>query len=41
MQVWAYPPEELNVSWMGERVATVDFEKVIRNVGTRIIIFRC
>lgn len=32
-KVWAYPPEELNVSWMGERVATVDFKKVLRNVG--------
>lgn len=31
-KVWAYPPEELSRAWVGERVATVDLERVIENV---------
>lgn len=31
-KVWAYPPEELSRIWIGERVATVDLERVIENV---------
>lgn len=31
-KVWAYPPEELGVGWMGERVARVDLERILRNV---------
>lgn len=31
-KVWAYPPEQMNVEWMGERVATVDTGKVLRNI---------
>ncbi len=31
-KVWAYPPEELSRIWIGERVATVDVERVIENV---------
>jgi protoporphyrinogen oxidase len=31
-KVWAYPPESMNVQWMGERVATVDVPRAIRNV---------
>lgn len=31
-KVWAYPPEEMNVEWMGERVATVDLKQILRNV---------
>lgn len=34
-KVWACPPEEMNVEWMGERVATVDVSKVIANVILR------
>jgi protoporphyrinogen oxidase len=34
-KVWAYPPRELDVGWMGERVATVDLKRVLRNVVTR------
>ena len=30
-KVWAYPPECLGVGWMGERVATVDLARVLRN----------
>jgi protoporphyrinogen oxidase len=33
-KVWACPPENMNVEWMGERVATVDVSKVIANVIT-------
>lgn len=31
-KVWAYQPEELSRAWVGERVATVDLERVIENV---------
>ena len=31
-KVWAYPAEQMNVEWMGERVATVDTVRVISNV---------
>jgi protoporphyrinogen oxidase len=34
-KVWAYPPEKLGVGWMGERVATVDLERVLRNLAHR------
>ena len=33
-KVWGYDPTEMNVEWMGERVATVDVESVIDNVIT-------
>jgi protoporphyrinogen oxidase len=32
MKVWAYPPDRLGVGWMGERVATVDLARVLRNL---------
>jgi protoporphyrinogen oxidase len=32
-KVWAYDPAELDTGWMGERVATVDLERVRRNVA--------
>ncbi|MBT8337493.1 MAG: FAD-dependent oxidoreductase, partial [Gemmatimonadetes bacterium] len=31
-KVWAYPPEKLDVGWMGERVATVDLKRILANV---------
>ena len=31
-KVWAYPPSELSHHWVGERVATVDLERVIENL---------
>lgn len=31
-KVWAYPPSEMGVGWMGERVATVDLARVLRNL---------
>ena len=31
-KVWAYNPEQMNVEWMGERVATIDAQKIIANV---------
>ena len=31
-KVWAYPPEALDYSWIGERVAVVDLERVLRNI---------
>ena len=31
-KVWAYPPDRLGVGWMGERVATVDLTRVLRNL---------
>jgi protoporphyrinogen oxidase len=34
-KVWAYPPAELGVGWMGERVATVDLTRVLRNLVHR------
>jgi protoporphyrinogen oxidase len=32
-KVWAYNPEQMNVEWMGERVATVDTSKVLKNLS--------
>ncbi len=31
-KVWAYDPGTMDVGWMGERVATVDLSRVLRNV---------
>ena len=31
-KVWAYDPARLDVGWMGERVATVDVQRVRRNI---------
>ncbi|MEQ1690364.1 MAG: FAD-dependent oxidoreductase [Gemmatimonas sp.] len=31
-KVWAYDPSKLGVGWMGERVATVDLDRVKRNI---------
>jgi protoporphyrinogen oxidase len=31
-KVWAYPPEELDFGWVGERVAVTDLEKVLDNI---------
>jgi protoporphyrinogen oxidase len=31
-KVWAYPTTSLQYEWLGERVATVDIKRVIRNV---------
>lgn len=31
-KVWAYDPSRLDVGWMGERVATVDLQRVRRNI---------
>lgn len=31
-KVWAYPPSRLGVGWMGERVATVDLARILRNL---------
>src|SRR5439155_1413402 len=33
-KVWGYPLERLGVSWMGERVAVPDLERLRRNVRT-------
>lgn len=32
LKVWAYPPAQLGVGWMGERVATVDLARVLGNL---------
>ncbi len=34
-KVWAYPPETMGTTWMGERVATVDLARVLRNLVLR------
>ena len=34
-KVWAYAPDRLGVGWVGERVATVDFSRVLRNLVLR------
>lgn len=34
-KVWAWPPSELGCKWVGERVAEVDVERVIRNTVLR------
>src|SRR6185295_1725479 len=31
-KVWAHPPEMLNRTWIGERVAVIDIDRAIRNV---------
>jgi protoporphyrinogen oxidase len=31
-KVWAYDPSAMDVGWMGERVATVDLARVLRNL---------
>lgn len=31
-KVWAYQPEEMQYGWVGERVAVVDLERVLKNV---------
>lgn len=31
-KVWAYEPKEMNVAWMGDRVATVDLPRVLENL---------
>ena len=31
-KVWAYPPDTMDVGWMGERVASVDLSRVLKNV---------
>ncbi len=31
-KVWAYPPSDLSHHWVGERVATVDLERIIENL---------
>ncbi len=30
-KTWGYPPDELDWSWVGDRIATVDLKKVLRN----------
>ena len=32
-KVWAYDPSKLNVEWMGERVATVDLNRIRANIA--------
>jgi protoporphyrinogen oxidase len=32
-KVWAYDSSALNVSWMGERVATVDLPRILENIA--------
>jgi protoporphyrinogen oxidase len=34
-KVWAYPLETLSSSWVGDRVATVDLARVVRNIAAR------
>ncbi len=31
-KVWAYPPEMMNKTWIGERVAVLDVDRALRNV---------
>ncbi|MBI5154290.1 FAD-dependent oxidoreductase [Candidatus Poribacteria bacterium] len=31
-KVWAYPPEELDYHWIGDRVSVVDLERVLGNI---------
>ncbi|MCX6545567.1 MAG: FAD-dependent oxidoreductase [Acidobacteria bacterium] len=30
-KVWAYPPTEMSATWVGERVATVDLKRILKN----------
>ena len=32
-KVWAYPPEKMNSSWVGERVAVTDLGRVLHNIA--------
>ncbi len=32
-KVWAYPPEDLDWNWIGDRVAVVDLERIKRNIS--------
>lgn len=34
-KVWAYDPRDLDLGWMGDRVAPVDVKRVVRNVVLR------
>jgi len=34
-KVWGYEPASLDVGWMGERVATVDVRRIVRNIVQR------
>jgi protoporphyrinogen oxidase len=34
-KVWAHPPDEMNLIWVGERVATIKFSDILRNVINR------
>jgi protoporphyrinogen oxidase len=34
-KVWAYDPAKLDVGWMGERVATADLSRILRNLVAR------
>ncbi|MFV2039698.1 MAG: NAD(P)/FAD-dependent oxidoreductase [Acidimicrobiales bacterium] len=34
-KVWAYEPSDMNVAWMGDRVATVDLARVLENLVRR------
>jgi len=34
-KVWTYDPSTLNVSWMGERVATVDLPRILENIALK------
>lgn len=31
-KVWAHPPEMMNKTWIGERVAVIDVERALRNI---------
>lgn len=31
-KVWAHPPEMMNKTWIGERVAVLDYERALRNL---------
>lgn len=31
-KVWAYPPERMNKSWIGERVAVIDVDRALKNL---------
>lgn len=31
-KVWAYPPDQMNATWVGERVAVTDLSRVIENI---------
>ena len=31
-KVWAFPPAQMNASWVGERVAVTDLQRVTQNI---------